>query len=98
MTAPHILWPDAHDIAIAPEIGVIALLDAACAASVAYLLAVNHEIASAEDACRADLPPYVARAAATLIARIHSLRASLRDYSEATLHPAVEPVIEPPPF
>ena len=71
MIIPRLLWPEARDIAVAPEIGVIALLDAACAASVAHLLAVNHEIASAEDACRGDLPPYAARSAARLIARIH---------------------------
>jgi hypothetical protein len=98
MTAPRLLWPDAHDIALAPEIGVIALLDAACAATVAYLLAVNHEIASVDEACRAEVPPYVARSAARLVARIHSLRASLRHYSHATLHPYVEPRFEPPPF
>ena len=98
MIIPRLLWPEARDIAVAPEIGVIALLDAACAASVAHLLAVNHQIASAEDACRGDLPPYAARSAARLIARIHSLRASLREYAAATLDADVEPEIEPPPF
>lgn len=98
MTRPRLLWPDAREIAMAPEIGVIALLDAACAATTAYLLAVNHEIATTETACGADLPPYAARSAAALIARIHSLRASLRNYREATLHPEIEPEDEPPPF
>jgi len=98
MTTPRLLWPDAHAIALAPEIGVIALLDAACAATVAYLLAVNHEIADVQEACRADVPPYVARSAARLVARIHSLRAALRNYSDATLHPDVEPDFGLPPF
>jgi hypothetical protein len=98
MTTPHLLWPDAHDIALAPEIGVVALLDAACAATVAYLLAVNHEIADLEEACRADVPPYVARSAAKIVARIHSLRTALRNYSHATLHPDAEPDIDLPPF
>lgn len=95
MITPRLLWPEARDIAVAPELGVLALLDAACAAAVAHLLAVNHEIGSAEDACRGDIPPYAARSAARLIARIHSLRTCLRDYASATLHADVEPETEP---
>jgi len=91
MTTPRLLWPDAHDIAIAPELGVIALLDAASAAAVAHLLAVNHEIANLDEACRGDVPAYAARSAARLIGRMHALRASLRDYASATLHADAEP-------
>ena len=93
-----LLWPSDQDLAVAPETAAIAMLDAALAVTVITLLAANPELSLCQDTTPPHVPPYPARQAAVLLARIHSLRASLRRYHHATaLHP-LEPDDEPDPF
>jgi hypothetical protein len=93
-----ILWPSDQDLAVAPETAAIAMLDAALAVTITTLLAANPELPLSQGSTPPDVPPYPARQAAILLARVHSLRASLRRYHDATtLHP-LEPDDEPDPF
>jgi hypothetical protein len=95
---PDILWPSDHDLAVAPETAAIAMLDAVLAVTISTLLAANPELPLCQGTTPPEVPPYPARQAAILLARVHSLRASLRRYHHATAIQPLEPDDEPDPF
>jgi hypothetical protein len=82
-----LLRPTPNDLALAPELGVLAALDATLATA-AYQLMAEHPDLGPDALARGDLPPAEARKAGLLCCRIHDLRASLRQYRQLALAPA----------
>lgn len=75
-----LLRPTANEIAVAPELGVLAALDATLAVAVHQIIAENPDLYSLELAARGDLPSPLARKANLLLFRIGELRGTLREY------------------
>lgn len=80
------LRPTPNDLAIAPELGVLAALDATLATA-AYQLMAEHPDLGLDALARGDLPATCARKASLLCFRIHDLRAAIKDYRQLALHP-----------
>ncbi|HUL91530.1 MAG TPA: hypothetical protein VLV56_04195 [Burkholderiales bacterium] len=81
-----LLRPTPNDLALAPELGVLAALDAT-AATAAYQLTAEHPDLDLDALARGDTPCVEARKASALVLRIHGLRAVIRQYRELVLHP-----------
>ena len=81
-----LLRPTPNDLALAPELGVLAALDATLATA-AYQLMAEHPDLGLDALARGDLPPAEARKASLICSRIHDLRASLRHYRQLALAP-----------
>lgn len=81
-----LLRPTPNDLAIAPELGVLAALDATLATA-AYQLMAEHPELGLDALARGDLPAAQARMASLLCCRIHTLRAAIRDYRHLALDP-----------
>lgn len=80
MSAMHIAYPRAMELAFEPELASLAVLDAAIAIAVQALIARNPELLLPEDAdCRAN--PQVG-AARTLIVLFRDLDVAMRAYRE----------------
>ena len=75
-----LLRPTPNDMAIAPELGVLAVLDATLATAAYQLLSENPDLTSLILAAKGELPPPPARKANILLSDIHSLRMELRKY------------------
>jgi hypothetical protein len=82
MATPEIplLRPGSGELAVAPELGVLAVLDAALAMATYQLVAETPELTSHYLLARGDVPCPAARQAAVLVGRIHTLRAALHRY------------------
>lgn len=79
-----IIRPTSQDLAIAPELGVIAALDATLVTT-AYQLATENPDLSPDVLARGYVPDPCARLAALIVSRIHDLRGQLREYAYATV-------------
>jgi len=79
-----LLRPTSQHLAIAPELGVLAALDATLATAAHQLAAENPDL-GADALARGHIPDPGARIAALVLCRIHDLRAHLRDYANAAL-------------
>jgi hypothetical protein len=79
-----LLRPTPTELAVAPELGVLAALDATLATAAYQLLAANPELAL-DALARGDLPPSVARKASLVIFRINDLRELIRVYHHLAL-------------
>jgi hypothetical protein len=77
--AEPLLRPSPTELTVAPELGVLAALDATLATA-AYQLHAEHPELSFEALARGDLPCPEARTASLLIFRCADLRAAIRDY------------------
>jgi hypothetical protein len=75
-----------NDLALAPELGVLAALDATLATA-AYQLLAEHPDLGLDALARGDLPSACARKASLLCFHIHDLRAAIKDYRQLALHP-----------
>jgi hypothetical protein len=75
-----LLRPTSGELAIAPELGVLAVLDAALAMATYQLVSETPELTSHHLHARGDVPPPAARQAAVLVGRVHQLRAGLHRY------------------
>jgi hypothetical protein len=96
MTQLPIMWPSQADVTVAAELGVVALLDAALAMTVPYLLIQNPELADHGGANGRGVPPPDARVTARILADIHDLRAKLRRYQHLTCVSDLAPSRAPP--
>ena len=74
-----LLRPTPNDLALAPELGVLAALDATLATA-AYQLTAEHPDLGLDALARGDPPSAQARKASLLVYQIHNMRAALRDY------------------
>jgi hypothetical protein len=74
-----LLRPPPAELTIAPELGVLAALDATLAAA-AYQLHAEHPELGLEALARGDLPSAEARTASLLLFRCADLRAAIRHY------------------
>lgn len=92
-----LLRPTPNDLALAPELGVLAAL-AATAATAAYQLTAEHPELGLDALARGDTPGAEARAASLLIFRIHNLRAAIRGYRRLALDPEPDRDQLPLPF
>ncbi len=81
-----LLRPTPNDLALAPELGVLAALDATLATA-AYQLQSEHPELGLDALARGDLPSAQARMAAFLVVRFNDLRAAIRDYRHLALDP-----------
>jgi hypothetical protein len=88
-----LLRPTPNELAIAPELGVLAALDATLATA-AYQLQAEHPELALDALARGDIPSLEARKASILIFRCTDLRAALRDYRKLALE--AEPDDAPP--
>jgi len=79
-----LLRPTANELAVAPELGVLAALDATLATAAYQLLAENPDLAL-DSIARGDLPCAVARKAHLLVCRINDLRDKIRVYHQLAL-------------
>jgi hypothetical protein len=77
-----LLRPTPEQLTVAPELGVLAALDAVMATAAYQLAAENPDLGS-DALARGYLPDPCARAANTVICRIHDLRLLLRQYAAA---------------
>lgn len=75
-----LLRPTANELALAPELGVIAALDATLATTAHQLIAENPDLYSLELAAKGEIPAPLARKANSLICRIGELRVEIREY------------------
>ena len=82
--AEPLLRPSPNDPAIAPELGVLAALDATLATA-AYQLLSEHPELGLQAMARGDLPSTEARGASLLFFRLCDLRAAIRNYSSLAL-------------
>lgn len=80
-----LLRPTSDELAVAPELGVLAALDATLATAAYQLQSENREL-DLRALARGDVPGTQARHASHLVARIHDVRAALRDYRDLALH------------
>ncbi|MGB5197058.1 MAG: hypothetical protein WBN64_08330 [Candidatus Deferrimicrobium sp.] len=81
-----LLRPTANELALAPELGVIAALDATLATTAHQLIAENPDLYSLELAARGEIPAPLARKANSLIFRIGELRVEIREYRELAVN------------
>jgi hypothetical protein len=79
-----LLRPTPNDLAVAPELGVLAALDATLATA-AYQLQSEHPELALDALARGDLPCDLARNASLLVLRCADLRAGIRDYRALAL-------------
>ena len=84
-----LLRPTPTDLAIAPELGVLAALDVTLATA-AYQLQSEHPELGLDALARGDLPSAEARNASLLIYRCADLRAAIRDYRALALSPDLD--------
>lgn len=75
-----LLRPTANELALAPELGVLAALDATLATTAHQLIAENPDLYSLELAARGEIPAPITRKANSLIFRIGVLRGEIREY------------------
>lgn len=75
-----LLRPTANELALAPELGVLAALDATLATTAHQLIAENPDLYSLELAARGEIPLLLTRKANSLIFRIGELRGEIREY------------------
>ena len=80
-----LLRPTSDELTVAPQLGVLAALDATLATA-AYQLQSEHPELSLVALARGYVPGSDSRHACHLGARIHDLRAALRDYRDLVLH------------
>lgn len=90
-----LLRPTPNDLALAPELGVLAALDATLATA-AYQLQSEHPELGLDALARGDLPSAQARMAGFLVVRFNDIRVALRDYRRLALDP--EPDDDDPNF
>ena len=74
-----LLRPTANELALAPELGVLAALDATLATTAHQLIAENPNLYSLELAARGEIPRPT-RKANSLIFRVGELRVEIREY------------------
>jgi len=74
-----LLRPTPDELTIAPELGVLAALDANLATAAYQLHSQNPDL-TLESLARGDLPSASARSASLLLFRCADLRAAIRDY------------------
>jgi len=84
-----LLRPTPTDLAIAPELGVLAALDATLATA-AYQLHSQHPELGLDALARGDVPSTQARTASLLVFRCTDLRAAIRDYRALVLDPDLD--------
>ena len=75
-----LLRPTANELAVAPELGVLAALDATLATTAHQLIAENPDIYSLDLAARGEIPEPLTRKANSLIFRVGELRVEIREY------------------
>jgi len=75
-----LLRPTANELAVAPELGVLAALDATLATTAHQLVAENTDLYSLELAARREIPTPLTRKANSLIFRVGELRVQIREY------------------
>jgi hypothetical protein len=75
-----LMRPTANELAVAPELGVLAALDATLATTAHQLIAENPDLYSLDLAARGEIPTPLARKANLLIFRIGEVRAEIREY------------------
>jgi hypothetical protein len=80
-----LLRPTPSDLALAPELGVLAALDATLATA-AYQLMAEHPDLGLDSLARGDLPSPEACKANHLCAQIQGLRVAIKDYRQLALH------------
>jgi len=81
-----LLRPTPNDLALAPELGVLAALDATLATA-AYQLMAEHPDLGLDSLARGDLPSPEACKANHLCVHIHAIRAAIKDYRQLALNP-----------
>jgi hypothetical protein len=84
-----LLRPTPNDLALAPELGVLAALDATLATA-AYQLMAEHPDLGLDSLARGYLPSPEACKANHLCVQIHGLRVAIKDYRQLALHPEPE--------
>jgi hypothetical protein len=84
-----LLRPTPNDLALAPELGVLAALDATLTTA-AYQLIAEHPDLGIDSLAPGDLPSPQARKANHLCVQIHDLRAAIKDYRQLALNPQPE--------
>jgi len=83
--ASETIWrPSVNDLALVPELGILAALDATLATA-AYQLLSGHPKLGLDALARGHLPSEEARHASLLLFRIAELRATVRDYRDIAL-------------
>jgi hypothetical protein len=75
-----LLRPTANELAVAPELGVLAALDATLATTAHQLIAENPDLYSLDLAARGEIPAPLTRKANSLIFRVGELRVEIREY------------------
>ena len=75
-----LLRPTSNELAVAPELGVLAVLDATLAVAAHQILSENPDIYSLTLAARGEIPSPQARMAIRLLHQIGELRAAIREY------------------
>ncbi len=81
-----LLRPTATELAIAPELGVLAALDATLATATHQLIAESPDLYSLELAAEGEIPAPITRKANSLIFRIGELRVEIREYRELAIN------------
>jgi hypothetical protein len=84
-----LLRPTPNELALAPELGVLAALDATLATA-AYQLMAEHPDLALDALARGDLPSPEACKANHLCVHIPDLRAAIKDYRQLALNPEPE--------
>ena len=86
-SADPLLRPSSLDLAVAPELGVLAALDATLATATYQVIAEHPEL-ELNALARGDLPSPEARAAGRLASRFADLRAAIREYRDLAIDAA----------
>lgn len=81
-----LLRPTANELALAPELGVLAALDATLATTAHQLIAENPDLYSLNLAARGEIPAALTRKANSLIFRIGELRVEIREYQQLAVN------------
>jgi len=84
-----LLRPSPNELALAPELGILAALDATLATA-AYQLMAEHPDLALDALAQGDLPSPEACKANHLCVHIHNLRAAIKDYRHLALNPEPE--------
>ena len=79
-----LLRPSPMELAVAPELGVLAVLDATIATA-AYQVMTEHPELGLEAMARGDLPSIAAITASRLVHRCTAVRTAIRDYRDIAL-------------
>jgi len=87
--------PTPTDLAVAPELGVLAALDATLATAT-YQLQSEHPELGLNALARGDLPSAPARTASFLVFRCADLRAAIRHYRNLVLNPEIDDQLDLP--